>query len=92
MDFLLLRPSAVALHPEGVDRNLIASPEYLEVLVALHPEGVDRNLEMIGFDQADIRVALHPEGVDRNLSVVSCANRYHVALHPEGVDRNAKAQ
>ena len=35
---------AVALHPEGVDRNLM--PEIMLNLygVALHPEGVDRNL------------------------------------------------
>ena len=36
---------AVALHPEGVDRN---NPERLvtaeKAQVALHPEGVDRNL------------------------------------------------
>ena len=36
--------SAVALHPEGVDRNLNKMLEELEKMqVALHPEGVDRN-------------------------------------------------
>ena len=35
--------SAVALHPEGVDRNLAANPIVLVIAVALHPEGVDRN-------------------------------------------------
>ena len=45
----------VALHPEGVDRNACDRRSSLERRVALHPEGVDRNLEMIGFDQADIR-------------------------------------
>ena len=35
----------VALHPEGVDRNLNKMLEELEKMqVALHPEGVDRNL------------------------------------------------
>ena len=34
----------VALHPEGVDRNLNKMLEELEKMqVALHPEGVDRN-------------------------------------------------
>ena len=33
----------VALHPEGVDRNLAANPVVLAIAVALHPEGVDRN-------------------------------------------------
>ena len=36
----------VALHPEGVDRNVkIYRETYLES-VALHPEGVDRNLNL----------------------------------------------
>ena len=34
----------VALHPEGVDRNVKAYEEsYMMKAVALHPEGVDRN-------------------------------------------------
>ena len=33
----------VALHPEGVDRNLEAWWVYFMERVALHPEGVDRN-------------------------------------------------
>ena len=34
----------VALHPEGVDRNLaMLDPKFVAALVALHPEGVDRN-------------------------------------------------
>ena len=35
----------VALHPEGVDRNLNKMLEELEKMVALHPEGVDRNVK-----------------------------------------------
>ena len=35
----------VALHPEGVDRNVIGSFYLYTLLVALHPEGVDRNPE-----------------------------------------------
>ena len=33
----------VALHPEGVDRNLNIKSPFLWTNVALHPEGVDRN-------------------------------------------------
>ena len=57
---------AVALHPEGVDRNReISVAAVAACIVALHPEGVDRN------DTASKKlwtypVALHPEGVDRN--------------------------
>ena len=34
---------AVALHPEGVDRNKDDALDMYMTLVALHPEGVDRN-------------------------------------------------
>ena len=34
---------AVALHPEGVDRNLMQIRRKEIIIVALHPEGVDRN-------------------------------------------------
>ena len=38
--------AGVALHPEGVDRNLNSLPLCLDELqVALHPEGVDRNCQ-----------------------------------------------
>ena len=33
----------VALHPEGVDRNMSIPDGVDDELVALHPEGVDRN-------------------------------------------------
>ena len=36
--------TVVALHPEGVDRNLVMKYMLARNLVALHPEGVDRNL------------------------------------------------
>ena len=36
--------TGVALHPEGVDRNMkFAEANVEHVAVALHPEGVDRN-------------------------------------------------
>ena len=34
---------AVALHPEGVDRNKLRGTDVVRFHVALHPEGVDRN-------------------------------------------------
>ena len=34
----------VALHPEGVDRNIAVSRRHSFSRVALHPEGVDRNI------------------------------------------------
>ena len=37
------RSSLVALHPEGVDRNLFGYDIADLDRVALHPEGVDRN-------------------------------------------------
>ena len=57
--------AAVALHPEGVDRNNPTPRFRGDMFVALHPEGVDRN----GWDGDPcllLLVALHPEGVERN--------------------------
>ena len=56
----------VALHPEGVDRNLDFGETVEEVfVVALHPEGVDRNNEALAYLGISNTVALHPEGVVR---------------------------
>ena len=38
---------AVALHPEGVDRNIRLALFGGRIFVALHPEGVDRNSSVI---------------------------------------------
>ena len=57
----------VALHPEGVDRNILAGVLIRYYRVALHPEGVDRNVDLRIRDRLRDPVALHPEGVDRNL-------------------------
>ena len=67
---------AVALHPEGVDRNCTLAGTIASVAcVALHPEGVDRNYTHI-YPAVFSRVALHPEGVDRNFaSSISVATR-----------------
>ena len=60
---------AVALHPEGVDRNLLKVTISIRyTLVALHPEGVDRN-STFNKPVYHKSVALHPEGVDRNIPV-----------------------
>ena len=56
----------VALHPEGVDRNLDIVGTFDESDVALHPEGVDRNYLACRHNALPSNVALHPEGVDRN--------------------------
>ena len=83
---------AVALHPEGVDRNrqYVGVKVQFVVVVALHPEGVDRNGSMPYGVRQLFAVALHPEGVDRNGPYLVVDNQRPVALHPEGVDRNPK--
>ena len=78
----------VALHPEGVDRNLSEDGVYNLVAVALHPEGVDRNrrsdakyswtLESPSTRRAWIEIQLS----------TGLPQKQKVALHPEGVDRN----
>ena len=57
----------VALHTEGVDRNLDdwTDPEH-PATVALHTEGVDRNPDVQRAYLRSLNVALHTEGVDRN--------------------------
>ena len=78
----------VALHPEGVDRNLRRGRKSPSSPVALHPEGVDRNTEFCIISVFAV-VALHPEGVDRNrFRPFALFKTLFVALHPEGVDRN----
>ena len=58
----------VALHTEGVDRNLIYRGDIFVRGVALHTEGVDRNI-MRHLLKRQILVALHTEGVDRNANL-----------------------
>ncbi len=41
------RIAEVALHPEGVDRNVSGAGPWRVGKVALHPEGVDRNLNYL---------------------------------------------
>ena len=69
---------AVALHPEGVDRNTDVCEGAPTLYVALHPEGVDRNWTVVILKRNKAyMVALHPEGVDRN------PNLYDIPLEPE---------
>ena len=84
----LKRVFDVALHPEGVDRNVEARLQRkVRDTVALHPEGVDRNNIVVELVSV-FAVALHPEGVDRNYYGQGYGLPAAVALHPEGVDRN----
>ena len=81
---------AVALHPEGVDRNYNTIPR--SARANLSPSTRRAWIEMIVMPlirSAIYSVALHPEGVDRNSrSGTPCRRESLVALHPEGVDRN----
>ena len=81
--------SCVALHAEGVDRNIyLRVPDIEGIGVALHAEGVDRNYELRALCYM-LNVALHAEGVDRNQTCQSIQPSLPaVALHAEGVDRN----
>ena len=81
---------AVALHPEGVDRN--KSCVSRKATSRRSPSTRRAWIEMIVMPlirSAIYSVALHPEGVDRNSrSGTPCRRESLVALHPEGVDRN----
>ena len=58
--------SVVALHPEGVDRNIhMLDVVHGRRLVALHPEGVDRNLIHDYFFAKSLDVAFHLKGAGR---------------------------
>ena len=75
---------AVALHPEGVDRNSSHSSHGVAGSpVALHPEGVDRNADRRGREHIGF-VALHPEGVDRNNVVVELVSVFAGRPPPGG--------
>ena len=84
----------VALHPEGVDRNVCVE-KYACKVFGRSPSTRRAWIEIVVFTTFytySIAVALHPEGVDRNrASSLSGGSVSTVALHPEGVDRNAPA-
>ena len=82
----------VALHPEGVDRNIVEAIQQCELCtVALHPEGVDRNVKP--FRQRHTHIP-SPSTRRAWIEIHQVSNRFFatcVALHPEGVDRNTMA-
>ena len=83
------KSTAVALHPEGVDRN--DTPTCHELVKLKSPSTRRAWIEISPLRQnvMPLLVALHPEGVDRNAPVARNGNgTILVALHPEGVDRN----
>ena len=67
----------VALHTEGVDRNVLGAVFAPAAAVALHTEGVDRNTVRGGTYRECFMVALHTEGVDRNLPSLSIPQPLH---------------
>ena len=80
---------AVALHPEGVDRNPFSSG--FAQHIKMSPSTRRAWIEMTSIASCTVSVsvvALHPEGVDRNRISTNQFTTSAVALHPEGVDRN----
>ena len=81
----------VALHPEGVDRNLIDTNANMTCFVSPSTRRAWIEIVEQDYDTDKNPVALHPEGVDRNFQPRRpCRSTCRVALHPEGVDRNQK--
>ena len=79
---------AVALHPEGVDRNLSIRCHCLIHAVALHPEGVDRNkISSLTVWEAILSPSTRRAWIEIAIVPFVLSMRF-VALHPEGVDRN----
>ena len=85
----MLYALAVALHPEGVDRNAAHwSPDKRYSRVALHPEGVDRNCDYhFNTGSRDWSPSTRRAWIEI-LPTGQQARTASVALHPEGVDRN----
>ena len=80
---------AVALHPEGVDRNKLGHGTRLQILrVALHPEGVDRNKSCVSRKATSRRSPSTRRAWIEIQRLSARRGGSLVALHPEGVDRN----
>ena len=87
------RSPTVALHPEGVDRNIATLGTTLSApRVALHPEGVDRNARPKRQRQKQRTSPSTRRAWIEIGTVPAMVWRASVALHPEGVDRNIYAQ
>ena len=78
----------VALHPEGVDRNLKNSCALRTASPSPSTRRAWIEIKASTLPARDAIVALHPEGVDRNTFEKLFFGYCRVALHPEGVDRN----
>ena len=61
-----ISPSPVALHPEGVDRNVLGIIFQLRVLLSPSTRRAWIEIVMLAMRLYTPSVALHPEGVDRN--------------------------
>ena len=85
---------AVALHPEGVDRNLNQCCGFPGLhVVALHPEGVDRNPQVTpGQNSFLASPSTRRAWIEIRFPDAQVALIVPVALHPEGVDRNVNGQ
>ena len=80
---------AVALHPEGVDRNSKVEAKAEAVIGSPSTRRAWIEIASPSASSSQPSVALHPEGVDRNDYEPDCGyDVIIVALHPEGVDRN----
>ena len=60
---------AVALHPEGVDRNTTCSGAIALVEPSPSTRRAWIEISSAGQFALIVQVALHPEGVDRNISI-----------------------
>ena len=92
IDCLALRTDVlkVALHPEGVDRNLDIVGTFDEADGSPSTRRAWIEIDCLALRTDVLKVALHPEGVDRNCRVLHLIHDdIRVALHPEGVDRNS---
>lgn len=79
---------AVALHPEGVDRNTNGNPYYSLEDVALHPEGVDRNAFVADLPRRKVGSPSIRRAWIEIWETYWQTEQGWVTLHPEGVDRN----
>ena len=79
----------VALHPEGVDRNINFAQTVGEGNVALHPEGVDRNFyEIQDTSSTKASPSTRRAWIEMLFMKSRSLDALRVALHPEGVYRN----
>ena len=88
MVFAKSASDAVALHPEGVDRNTNGNPYYSLEDVALHPEGVDRNAFVADLPRRKVGSPSIRRAWIEIWETYWQTEQGWVTLHPKGVDRN----